>query len=481
MSEKEQHLEGIGGLPPTIPGSAGEVDTGNGPPLPLHQDEEVITDPSTRVNLYLEEADPRTDPSTQVNLYLEEFDPRPACEQVNLYLEEADPRTDPSTQTNLYLEEVDPRPTCEQVNLYLEESDLRTEPSAQVDLYLEELDPRPACEITKGSQEEGPHEVDRPPSPPGDHSYHREGTDHLRNNDPQEDSDSLGYEIDHILKDLQVDPQEVELTIDQVLRDLQVDQQEVELTLKMVFNTRVQEEGEHVLQYVHHKLALFVVAYSQHPIPWEIYYTETTKGLWNRSVAKELSEYQPRTSGDYMDYANQLQELTDARETEFPEVKGDGGDQSRHTKDEMVHPLEARACLSCGSRGHLKFKCPSILPEPSVVNSNADGHENPSSKTMANKPQKRFIPYRFVRGFTEPIYETPKRSYKRAASTNLNKEVSDQGGAAQALQVGDPDYNISLSAPIESMGDKGTPSNVASLHAKRTKIENNSVGSFLVL
>ena len=187
----------------------------------------------------------------------------------------------------------------------------------QAKFHPYEDDPAPPPEYVEDSQHNDPHNPDRPPYFIGEDSHTQEEADPVHSNNNQIVLGNLEQPYDPKVND----PRAEQLIADQILR--------------LSFVTRIQEEGEPVLKYIQHKLATFLVAYNQFPLPWDIYYSETTKGLLDQSLASELRGYRPQPIDNYTGYRDHLARLVETRQTKCvgetnKNIRNDG-DPGDHT------------------------------------------------------------------------------------------------------------------------------------------------------
>jgi hypothetical protein len=311
MSDNHQRPDEAGGPPPTTLGQAGEVDGGNGPPSPQHQEDKI------------------------------------------------------------------PNGDC-QANSQLDGDNL-VQPQATVEDEL--LDAHPNADCPPSSRKEENHTQGRP--------------NQSHPNYPQRYLDDVEQQHDPKVEDQRAG----QLVIYQALRTS--------------FLTKTQEEGESALKYIQRKLSTFLVAYDQSPLPWDMFYTETTKGLRNKLLASELRGYTPQPIDNYTGYKEHLTGLLHTRKTGcLPGCMGnieddsdpvdptDVGSQDKATiapaQGETNETIEADLCPTCGQEGHLVPEGPSVPMGPIP---NSDSKSNPEVVPIGPDTPTT---YRIIEGKGEP-------------------------------------------------------------------------------
>ena len=404
MSDNHQRHDESGGPPPTTLGQAGEVDGGNGPPSPQHQEDKI---------------------------------------------------SNGDCQANSQLD-----------------GDNLVQPHAPVE--DKQLDAHP--------------NADCPPSFLKEENHTQGRLNQGHPNYPQRYSDDVEQQHDPKVEDQRAG----QLIIDQALRTS--------------FLTKTQEEGEPALKYMQHKLSTFLVAYDQSPLPWDIFYTETTKGLRNKSLASELSGYTPQPIDNYTGYKEHLTGLLHTRKTGcLPGCMGnieddsdpvdptDVGSQDKATivpaQGGTSETIEAGLCPTCGQRGHLVPEGPSVLMSP-IPNSDFKSNQEvvligpdtpPTYRIIEGKggPHMSLTSQRVGLPSQGMTPESSKHPKKRTLSTLGTSGEEDTKGPIHTTSNEDSEHEEALSTQIKSSRVGESPSDGNPTHDTEPQNKDDCVRPFL--
>ena len=358
----------------------------------------------------------------------------------------------------------------------------------QVKFHPYEDDPAPPPEYVEDSQHNDPHNPDRPPYFTGEDSHTQEEADPVHSNNNQIVLGNLEQPYDPKVND----PRAEQLIADQILR--------------LSFVTRIQEEGEPVLKYIQHKLATFLVAYNQFPLPWDIYYSETTKGLLDQSLASELRGYRPQPIDNYTGYRDHLAGLVETRQTKCvgetnKDIRNDG-DPGDHTdsvshnsvtngpaQEEIDKTLVVGLCSSCKKGGHLAQDYPILAVSPTPESETKGGLDTPSPRSKVQpidrtierkvRPHTRSMSHQVViqsqRAIPEPL-RPPKR---RTVPTLGTIRRENDEGPDQTTTTSGSEHEESLSTQVKMRRVNGTPPNEDPTCDKGPQTADNCAESFL--